>query len=172
MALFILDVQHQGKPSRLRDRGAVRGEVEEVTLTRAYADVADGYIRQEGHDCLILSDGEYKDRAARADSYGPVCYVACHINAGNGVDMPSRRAEIYHWPGSVNGERFAESIGKEMLLLLKYHVRVLPATTPNVRYTIASVKAPALCFEPDFIEFPVDPHFIGRALAIGLIKGL
>jgi N-acetylmuramoyl-L-alanine amidase len=169
--IVALDIQHQGKPDKMRDRGAVNGDVEEVDLTRRYAASADKTLRAIGIDCILLSDGRYSDRQARADSYGASCYIACHINAGLS-GRAGDRAEVYYWPGSTRGQALAAAIAVELGQVVPWPVRVLAAETDRVRGVMAGVKAPAICLEPGFIDgqqgagwLPQHAEAIGAALA-------
>jgi N-acetylmuramoyl-L-alanine amidase len=172
--IICLDIQHQGKPDHLRDRGAVNGSVEEVDLTRRYAAAADKELRRLGIDCILLSDGRYSDRQKRADSYGCSAYIACHINAGL-AGRAGDRSEVYYWPGSEKGQTLAAHVTGELAPLCPWPVRALAAETDRVKGVMAGAKAPALCFEPGFLDglvgeswLPANAEKLGVALARGI----
>jgi len=98
---LILDIQHQGRPSKPGDMGAaydldgdgVKGEngEREVDLVRAYVAAAREYAETLGIPVLVLDSGEYGARhvvaAAKAAEFPGYrwAYAACHTNAGGGT---------------------------------------------------------------------------------------
>lgn len=172
--IVALDIQHAGKPGAWRDRGAVWDGVEEVDLTRAYAFAAEHVLRRRGVDVVVLSDGEYSTRWSRTNMYDPACYIACHANAGLG-GRAGQRGEVYHWPGSSQGMPLAAEIAGRMTRL--WPTRALAASTDRVQNTIRGVQAPAICFEPAFLDagdngarwLVAHADDIGTALAEGIL---
>ena len=177
--LVAISIDHAGKPSRLDDRGAAAGELQEVSLVRAYTDAIDHELRELGHQVVILSDGEYRDRWKRADGYGADVYLACHMNACGGD-----YGLIVHDYRSLRGERLAEAIASE-ISDLGWRCRSEPGRPDDdgqprdEDYTeawncIAGVKAVAVCVEPYFVDGPrareVAQRYqeIGAAIARGI----
>lgn len=174
--LVALDIHHAGKPSAPRDRGAHWDDVNEVDITRQYVEAAERRLVADGVDVVILSDGEYAARWVRANAYGVDAYVACHVNAG--LDgRNGQRGEIYHWPGSKRGLPLATSIAERLGAACGWPTKPVAAATDRVRNTIRGVDAPAICFEPAFLDagdhgarwLLANAAIIGTALALGIL---
>lgn len=178
--LIALDIGHRGKPSRLRDRGVVRDGVEETDLTTRYAVVADRELRRLGHECILLGDGEYADRWARADGYGAAVYAQLHVNAGGGD-----RGEVFYDHRSSRGAKLAQAVAVELSRTWPWpsSAKACRPDTNNVArdgdYSeayncIRGVKAVAVVLEPYFIDGPraarflVEAEYAGVALARGI----
>lgn len=182
--IVAVTIGHAGRPSKLKDRGAVYENIEEVTLVRRYTDALDQHLRKLGHDCILLSDGPYSDQWARADAYGAQVYLNCHVNAGGGD-----HALLLHDHRSVRGMSLAESIVPYLSSVFgpasSLKVKVAPCrpdtngTPRDADYseafgTISGVRAVALCLEPYFIDGPRRAKFItelpafGQAIAMGI----
>ena len=174
---IVIDIQHGGKPSAPRDRGApgqVPGLPHEVWSTRRYALALAEHLEAAGHEVFILSDGEYQDRHARCNTLRPDLYLACHANAG--IGGRGDRGEVYHWPGSVKGIRAAEAIAAELDKVLPWKSKAVAASTDRTRATVAGVSAPALLLEPGFLDGALgrtwlrdEVEAIGAAIAKGVI---
>lgn len=150
-AFIVLDCQHQGRLSRLADRGATAPDYTEVDVIRDYAAAADRTLRGRV-DVALLSHGEYAERHAWVNRAAPAAYIACHVNAG--IDGRGDRGLVFHWPGSVAGARLARQLAAALGPALGWPCAALPADDAwsNVRATIAGARPPAVCLEPGFID--------------------
>lgn len=113
---LVLDVQHQGRPSRPSDFGA-EGDVDgdgrvelderEAALTARYAAAAAAEIEELAKQgspvsALVLQRGEYSQRHqvvndhARRDPATLYLYVACHLNAVGPSPKPPTYGLIVH----------------------------------------------------------------------------
>lgn len=183
---MVATIGHAGRRSRLADRGVVAtfgGERwEETAIVRRYTDRLDFHLRELGHSCILLSDGEYREQWARADGVGADVYLACHINAGGG-----NRGEFFFDHRSTAGAALASAIVEAAAKELPWPCfarNCQPDTNGKARdgdYTeayncISGVKAVALCCEPGFIDGPhgarlIEPEIhdaIGEAIARGI----
>lgn len=171
-----LSVDHAGKPSHPNDRGAVwpgPPVIEEVDLTRRYTAAADRELRRLGHVCVIMSDDVYANRWARTDAYKMDIYVACHINAGGGD-----RGEVYHDRRSKRGAALAATVASILGRMVPWPCKAVSCGPGDRAFNcISGVRAVALCYEPGFLDCPVEPHRrtlfddpegIGVALARGI----
>jgi len=164
---------HAGRLSRLRDRGAAAGGLEEVSLVRRYVDALDRELRRLGVDFLPLSDGEYSAQWARADAAGARVYLNCHVNAGGG-----NRGEILYDHRSPRGRALAEHVAAELDGVVPWPVYVRAARPDDdgeprdEDYSegyacIAGVRAVALCVEPYFIDGPQVAWFVAHLDEVG-----
>ena len=161
--LVILDRQHVGKPTNLRDLGASVVDSNGVTIsegveTAKYILEIEIECRRQGYDVIVMSDGGYSERHARVNYYanqydGLVIYIACHINAGGSGIYGS---SFYDWRSST-GEKLARHIANECSVLgydwLSIECRPND-WTKNAFHTIKGVAPVAVCFEPYFIDNP------------------
>lgn len=88
----VLDRGHGDKGGgRAFDPGVVSGGLREVDLAAEYIRIAAEYLRQDGHEVLLLDTGDYDSRHRRAIDWAAesarqsALYVQCHVNAGGGV---------------------------------------------------------------------------------------
>ena len=180
--VIVLDRGHVG---RTGGRPSARHQhLVEDRLTREYMAYAEDMLTDAGHEVIIVSDSEYKNRQLRANSYGAEVYIACHVNAG-GYDIGS----VFHDYRSTRGAALAEHIRKPLA-----DIPIIASTgsaitisanpndwTKNAFYVISrcyDLKPTAVCFEPGFIDTPA--HFglwtpqglraIGHALARGILS--
>lgn len=172
--LIVLDAQHQGKPSHPNDRGASSGGLEEVTVTRAYVEAADHELRRLGHQVIVLSDGEYSARWARADAYGAQVYVACHADAGGG-----NRGEVFFDHRSHRGPALATAVATALHSALEWPV-VARACHPDddgeprdedyseAYNCIQGVRAVAVLVEPGFVDGSPAHVALLRSPAVGV----
>ena len=156
--LVALDVQHIGKPSGSRpwlDRGAVSpAGWTEVDLTLAYTIAAERELQRLGHHVVLLTDGTYRERWARADRYGADIYVACHADAGGGD-----RGTVYHDYRSVGAEPtergfgLAWAVARALADVVPWPIAAAPLS-PGVRgwVCISGVQAVALLLEPGYVD--------------------
>lgn len=197
MALVILDRQHVGHPGRaFADVGAfgdfdhdgVSDVVEqEAVLTAEYGHACEVRLRELGHKVVVLSDGTYGARHARANEYAAstkerAVYVAMHLNAGGG-DYGS----VFYDHRSTWGVTLAGEIADAFrAALVPPLARVLPrATAPTGDWVrpfpcIAGIftgRAVAALVEPAFLDRPEHRALVagregldrvGRALADGI----
>lgn len=178
--LVAATIGHAGRLSRLRDRGAVAGGLEEVSLVRRYTDALDRELRRLGHDCILLSDGRYSDQWARADKAGSRVYLNCHVNAGGG-----NRGEVFYDYRSPRGRALAEAVAAQLHREMPWHVWALAAMPDDdgqprdedhteAYRCIEGVRAVALCVEPYFLDGPMVAWFVehvdevGTAIARGI----
>jgi hypothetical protein len=196
MGLVIYDRQHAGQVAKVRDVGAsadldhdgvVEVSEQEAVLTARYSIAAETRSRELGDDVIVLSDGRYSERHARANAYakayaGPCAYVACHLNAGGGA-----YGLALHDHRSARGQALADAVAVEWRAALPelaaVHVR---AAAPfgdwvHAYNTIAGVyegRPVGLCAEPCFLDGPLAAGLlssagldrIGHALALGVHK--
>lgn len=172
MALVLLDRQHTGKPSLLRDLGAggdldhdgrVSLEEQEAILTAQYALGAELRLRELGHDVIPISDGSYAARHARACDYartydGRAYYVACHLNAGGGAYGACLYDARSRW-GAGLAQAVAARLEAACPELVAVHAIGARSYGDWMRAyaTIAGVfegRPVGLCYEPCFIDGP------------------
>lgn len=202
MPLAILDIQHTGRASRPGDMGAGAdldhdGQVEpderEVAIVRAYVDVARARLEGMGIEVLVLDQGEYSERHARAAAAAEArprrdraAYVACHLNAGQGD-----YGLVLYDHRSTGGRRLAESVAWELGAQLRPPLRRVvtswtgaPTQSPPYPRAWACLRGiydgPAelvgVLVEPAFVDRPDHaplttgdgPRRIGEALALGV----
>lgn len=171
MSIIVLDIQHGGSPNtdHIADRGAVYDGVEEVTLTRRYADAADRQLRKLGHQVIVISDGNYSDRQARAEAYGAAVYVALHINAGQG-----NYGLVFHDYRSSKGPLLAKAIVGQMGKHFTWSQRVAAASPGDplggrAWNCIKGVGKPvSILLEPGFIDGPHRADLIARIEEVGV----
>jgi len=179
--LVFLDRQHVGKPNKWNDSGATdeAGNLE-VMLTARYIYWAEVRLRQLGVDVCILSDGGYYERHKRVNDYTrdrerQACYVACHVNAGGG----DYSVCFYDYRSTSAGKDLAREISKAVKPIVGTSKSMECSHfdwTRNAFATIKSVRPPAICFEPFFIDRFEHSHLkteaglqkIGFALADGI----
>mgnify|MGYP003153097785 FL=1 len=191
--IAILDWQHVGKPGR-DDKGAAYdvdddGEIDyEVELTDKYIQSAKNYLENAGHTVHIFSAGWYSARHYSANeiahgSNGPVCYVACHMNAGRG-NYGATFYDLRSGGGKQLAQTVGSALGKGCPELRRIVVKGTSVTTwSNAFNTIRGIfPGPAnisgICFEPAFMDTPEHKQLlddeglerIGEALAIGMIR--
>lgn len=172
-----IDIQHAGKRSAPKDRGApgqVPGLPHEVWSTRRYALALAEHLEADGHEVFVISDGEYRERHARVNELRPDLYLACHANAG--IGGRGDRGEIYHWPGSSKGTAAAQAIAAALDAVVPWKSKAVPATTDRTRATVAGVSAPAVLLEPGFLDGAVgrtwlrdEVEAIGQAIGRGVV---
>jgi N-acetylmuramoyl-L-alanine amidase len=186
-----LAVGHAGKILQPFDRGCSFKHhsgvlLREVPLARAYASAIDDELLRHGSIGVLLCDGSYDDRALRAKAMAADCLLACHANAGlRGRD--GQRAEFYYWPGNDAGAELAEALATELMKVVPYDARVVPAEegpmlesarVASVRSTIDGAAYPSVCVEPFFVDAKgadkmITPDFliaVGAALAQGMLR--
>ncbi len=171
--LVILDLQHIGKPGKkdlggahdLDGDGLVEQGENEADLTPIYVEAAVETLQAQGIHTEVLSKGSYAERWKQAAKLanvvnGPVAYVACHLNMGEGdyglVCFDDR---------SAGGARMAREIGAELtqafsrpeLRRVISDPRAATSNFPRALNTIKGIyKGPAnlsgVCFEPLFLD--------------------
>ena len=176
--LIALDRQHVGKPGkRIDDLGAWGdldndGEYSDVTESEAIwtgfiSLAAEIELRRLGHSVYPLSHGRYSQRHKDANSANVDLYVALHLNSLTGGTRSGQSgnygAVFYDGRSSRgNGPALADAIGAELAKLpaLRSKVRIWPAKssdwTSRAFSTIRGVRAPAICYEPAFLDYA--PH--------------
>lgn len=189
--IFGAIIGHTGKPTHPTDRGASYRhpsgvEVREVDAALRYAQALDSALLAAGHAGVLLTDGSYRERSARAKKIGVSALLNCHVNAGLG-GRSGQRSEIYYWPRSVKGIALAQDLADALKAVLPWQdVRVTAAEVgprldetraANVRACIDGAVTPSICVEPFFCD-ALDTDIllsdgtldrIGGALAQGLI---
>ena len=189
--IFGAIIGHTGKPTHPTDRGASYRhpsgvEVREVDAVLRYAQALDSALVAAGHAGVLLTDGTYRERAARAKKIGVGALLNCHVNAGLG-GRSGQRSEIYYWPRSVKGLALAQDLADALRAVLPWQdVRVTAAEVgprldetraANVRACIDGAVTPSICVEPFFCD-ALDADLllsdgtldrIGGALAQGLL---
>ena len=184
----VLDRQHAGSASRIDDRGAqadldgdghIGNHEREAMITPAYILAAESALLRMGHEVIVISDGTYPERAARAIRYEADVYVACHANAGAGD-----YGLAVHNVGSTKGAALAAAIVAKLKLVCPELRRVVIGDTsagsfPRAAACIGGVskaRAVGICYEPGFLDQPAHrtmwvtggPTRIGQALAEGI----
>jgi N-acetylmuramoyl-L-alanine amidase len=172
MGLCILDRQHVGDPNNLKNTGASgdldqNGRVDiaerEGMLTALYGLALEQRLRELGHDVILIADGRYSERHARANAYakgypGKVAYLALHLNAGGGA-----YGCFLHDHRSTGGKRLAniaaQWIRGALPELAQVHAFGAAPGEPWGRAfsTISGVyegRAVGLCVEPCFLDGP------------------
>lgn len=195
MAVVVLDRQHVGVPSRrFADAGAWADldsdgqrdvHEQEALLTPRYILAAEERLRALGHDVVVISDGQYAERHARAKAYRGTVYVACHLNAGGGdyglVCYDHRSTRGRELAGLI-----ASALGQQCPELRRTIARAASETEwTNAYRCIAGVydgTPTGICYEPAFLDTPAHRPLLtesglvrmGLALADGihaLLKG-
>lgn len=181
--LVSLSIGHTGRyPFTDRGTSTVDG-LQEVTMARRYAAAMEQELWALGHSVVILSDGTYPERWARADSYGADVYLDCHVNGGT-----AHYGLLVHDYRSTRGKTLAQSCAVEL-----YKVRGDYAGASLVRtgqpdsngqprdgdwseafHCIRGVRAVGLVLEPFFSRADIigrdvaNLDRIGQALARGV----
>jgi len=196
--LVILDRQHGYKtgdrwiPGACADidgDGFIEDWEQEARLTYRYIQYAAEYLIEYGHSVLIIDQGRYPTRHAKANGRArheieKVAYVACHLNAGGGD-----YSLVLYDERSSSGEDLARSVRSELQgLIPEYRKRLIRLCAEeawkNGFYTIKGIwRGPknisAICYEPLFMDNPDHQEFlktekgikeIGESLAKGCIK--
>lgn len=169
--LVVLDIQHAGSPdpNHIADRGAVFENIEEVSLTRRYVETCDRQLRKLGHKVIVISDGTYSDRQARAEQYGAAVYVALHINAGQG-----NYGLVFHDHRSTKGPLLAKAIAGQMSKHFAWSQRVAAASHGDplggrAWNCIKGVGKPvSILLEPGFIDGPHRSDLVARIEEVGV----
>lgn len=121
---------------------------------RRYTDALDRELRRLGHGCVLLYDGDYRDKWTRADGLGAGVYLNCHVNLGGGD-----RGLVLHDHRGARGWALAEVVAGELCRALGWRseARACRPDTNGVPRdadyseafgTIAGVRAVALWLEP------------------------
>ena len=196
--IVALDRQHVGKPHRIDDLGAwgdLDGDGEhsdvlesEAIWTALISLSAEMELRRLGHSVYPMSHGRYANRHKDANKAGVDVYVALHLNSLTGGTRSGQSghygAVFYDGRSSrANGPALADAIGAELgkLPTLRSKVRIWPAKstdwTSRAYSTIRGVRAPAICYEPAFLDHEQHRVFfenadsvsvLGQALARGI----
>lgn len=195
--LVLLDRQHAGKRAGdVNDRGAWgdldhdgKQETEELEAiwTARYLLAAELRLLALGHRVIPLSDGWYRERHARANLYSAgqsAVYVAAHLNSLHGglTAASGTYGTVFFDHRSDVGPVLAEAVREKLAAACTELAQVKalacrPSDWTSRAYgTISGVDAPALCFEPAFIDQTAHrPLFsdegmrrIGVALAEGI----
>ena len=200
--IVALDRQHVGKPGkRIDDLGAwgdLDGDGEysdvlesEAIWTGIISLHAEMELRRLGHSVYPMSHGRYENRHKDANSARVDVYVALHLNSLTGgrrtrSGQSANYAAVFYDGRSsrANGPALADAIGAELgkLPAIGSRVRIWPAKgtdwTSRAFSTIRGVNAPAICYEPAFLDYA--PHqeaffqsaesvsVLGQALARGI----
>lgn len=101
-------------------------------------------------------------------------HFALHSNASGSVAGSRRGGEVYYFPSSVEGERFADIVAKNLQIIypLPDSVRTVPTTTLG---EVARVKAPGVLVEIAYHDNPQDAEWIRQnidAIAANLAYSL
>lgn len=86
-------------------------------------------------------------------------HFALHSNASGSVAGSRRGGEVYYYPTSMKGKRFAEIIAKNLQIIypLPNSVRIVPTTSLG---EVARVKAPSVLVEIAYHDNPQDAQWI------------
>jgi len=195
--IVALDRQHVGKPHRIDDQGAwgdfdgdgKHDVIESESIWTALISLsAEMELRRLGHSVYPMSHGRYSQRHKDANKVGVDVYVALHLNSLTGGTRSGQSgnygAVFYDGRSSrANGPALADAIGAELgkLPTLRSKVRIWPAKstdwTSRAYSTIRGVRAPAICYEPAFLDHEHHRVFfenadsvsvLGQALARGI----
>ncbi len=129
------------------------GSLREYEFNRAVAYRMKSLLEAEGIEVLLTveddSDPSLADRCELANSSDADIFVSIHANAsGNGRDWTSPNGwEVYHYPGSVLGNRLATAISQSNFPRLGIHNRGIK--TANF-YVIKNTYMPAVLIEHGF----------------------
>ena len=197
--LIALDRQHVGKPGRHIDDLGAWGDLDgdgeysdvlesEAIWTGLYLFYCEIELRRMGHSVYPMSHGRYAERHKAANKAGCDVYIAAHLNSLTGGTRSGQAANygavFYDGRSSTeNGPALAEAIGAQLVELpaLRSRVRIWPAKptdwTSRAYSTIRGVRAPAICYEPAFLDHEQHRVFfedadsvsvLGQALARGI----
>jgi hypothetical protein len=197
MAMVILDRQHSGKFTHVKDTGAGAdldgdGKIEvheqEALLTPFYLLAAEMQLRTLGHDVVPMSHRAYSERHADACKVSATAakavYVAAHLNASG--KAAKGYGSLFYDARSKSGPALGNAVAAALKVRcpeLADDVRVIAANpgdwTGHAYNTISGVfvgRPVGLCFEPAFIDSPnhrplMGPgglERIGKALAEGI----
>lgn len=197
--IVALDRQHVGKPHRIDDLGAwgdLDGDGEhsdviesEAIWTGIISLHAEMELRRLGHSVYPMSHGRYSQRHQDANQARVDVYVALHLNSLTGGTRSGQSgnygAVFYdHRSGQDNGPALADAIAAELgkLPALRSKLRIWPARPDNwtrrAFSTIQGVQAPAICYEPAFLDYERHQQaffqsaesvaVLGQALAAGI----
>lgn len=101
-------------------------------------------------------------------------HLALHSNASGSVSGSARGSEVYYYPTSIQGKRFADIAAKNLQLIypLPNGVRTVPTTTLG---EVRRVKAPGVLIEIAYHDNPQDADWIRNnidAIAQNLVLSL
>jgi len=112
-------------------------------------------------------------RANFANRLGAELYVSIHANAAG--TPPPEGMEVYHFPGSADGQHAATVVLKSMISMFPAHKNrgVKEANFAVLRLT----DMPAILVESEFLTNPVQLQFLAdernqRDLAVGISDGI
>ncbi len=129
------------------------GLLKEYEFNRAVANKMKNILEAEGIEVLFTvnddSDPSLSERCESANNSDTDIFVSIHANAyGNGSEWTSPNGwEIYHFPGSVLGNRLAEAISSSNFPEIGIHNRGIK--TANF-YVIKNTYVPAVLIEHGF----------------------
>ena len=131
--------------------GAVYDGITEAELAMSIARYAGSTLGRWGHSVFYTRDGDIdsdllRPRVALANRRRADLFVSIHINAA--VNQAASGAEVYHYPGSIDGYRLATHVD------LAFTTRGIP--TRGIKsapfYVLEKTAMPAILVECGFLS--------------------
>lgn len=178
-ALVVLDLGHVGRTGG--NPPARSAALREDALVLAYVAHAYRVLVEAGCTVEIAGAGAYPARRRAARDAGASAYVACHVNAGTGVDYGC----LLH-----SGEERAGALSRAVALTLRDGApelrRIVTGAAGVGGWSVATLQlisgagCPGLLFEPGSIDRPEHAPLwtpdglrrVGEALARGVLAWL
>jgi N-acetylmuramoyl-L-alanine amidase len=148
--IIVIDPGHGGA-----DPGAVGNGLEEEDVTLDIANRTKSYMNANYPASVYMTrtsdtDVSLSERATYANNLGANFFVSMHINSYT-TSTPNG-LEVYHYPGSTNGQRLATNIYDK----LKQHYSTLRGIKTAEFYVLKYTNMPAALGETGFISNPTD----------------
>ncbi len=166
---IVVDPGHSGTV----EPGACAGSVRECDVVLVIAKLLAEQLYEQGHEVLLTRNGDIDTdaldfRAGLANSNQADLFVSIHANSA--ANQAARGTEVYHYPGSEEGQRLAGLIQARMVAELKTADRGVKKAHFQV---LSETVCPAVLVEVAFISNEDDRRLLtayacqlGTALAI------
>lgn len=164
--VICVDIQHIGKKSKPRVRGAYAFERTEVFFTEAYGRRVAEILEEAGHTVHLsiedledgILDGSYGKRHEYANSVGSDLYLACHVNAG-GADYSLNEVQYNAWERTLWLARTIAENFRDRIPTKKAVIRKLGPGDRGYSCIDGVRKGSAILLEPFFIDDKTDHEF-------------
>ena len=149
---IMLDPGHSGPA----EPGACVGGVTEAGLVMRIARFTCEELSLRGHEVRLTRDGPIEDseldwRSALANDWGADLFISLHCNAASRIEAEG--TEVYHFPGSEQGEKLARLLQHHLTQALLTEDRGVKTANFQV---LRETDCPAVLVECGFITNPVD----------------
>jgi len=159
--IVILDPGHGGQDPGATGRIFKEKEIN-LIIARKIKEILEewGWVvymtRDEDIFVPLKSRTDFANSIVAKHKNAKTCFVSCHFNA-----YPDKNVggwEVYHFPGSTQGEKLAKQIAK-------YFKKQLPLRARGVKpekdfYVLRHTIPPAVLIEPLFISNPLEEKWI------------